>query len=221
LLQIVQRYSAEHRILLLEDAAYRELTFAGEPPASIKSHDKGNEHVALVQTFSKPFAPGVKTGYGLLPRDLMGPAVAQKGNHDFGSAHLTQHLMLAALRSGLYAQHVAKLRERYAAKCRAMLEALDEHLGGFAPGETRWTKPNGGLYVYLTLPADVDTGRQSRLFSRAIAEGVLYVPGEYCYGPDPTRAIPRNQMRLSFGLAEIDAIREGVRRLAVAIRGRE
>jgi 2-aminoadipate transaminase len=217
--EIVRKYSAEHRILLLEDSAYRELTYEGDPPPSIKRCDKGNHYVALLQTFSKPFAPGVKTGYALLPRELVEPIILQKGNHDFGSANVTQHLLLAALREGVYARHVRELRATYVKKRDAMLEALDEHLAGFAPGQTHWTRPGGGLYVWLTLPPELDTGRDGALFSKAIAEGVLYVPGEYCYGPDPTRTLPHNQMRLSFGLPTIDQVRQGVARLARAIKG--
>jgi len=110
ILDIVKRYSqhpnADGRILLLEDAAYRELTFEGDPPPSIKKFDTTNEYVALLQTFSKPFSPGLKTGYGLLPQGLVEPVLLQKGNHDFGSNNLSQHLVLAAMKQGVYAEHV-------------------------------------------------------------------------------------------------------------------
>ncbi len=217
-LDIVRKYSREHRILLIEDAAYRELTYEGSPPPSIKRYDTRNEHVALLQTFSKPFAPGLKTGYALLPGDLVEPIIHQKGNHDFGSANFCQHLLLAAMRKGVYSRHLEQLRRQYASKRDAMLEALDEHLGDFAPGETHWTKPAGGLYVYLTLPGEFETGRGGELFKLALAEGVLYVPGEYCYGPDPTRRVPRNTIRLSFGVPTPEDIRTGIARLAHAIR---
>lgn len=215
--EIIRRFSAEHRILILEDAAYRELTYQGTPPPSIKKYDTTNEYVALLQTFSKPFAPGVKCGYALLPHDLVEPVVLQKGNHDFGSANLTQHLMLAAMRTGVYRHHVNELCANYAHKRDVMLEALEEQLGDIGDG-VHWTRPNGGLYIYLTLPEAVDTGRDSQLFGRAIEEGVLYVPGSFCYGPDPTRPIPNHQMRLSFGVAEPDEIRTGIERLARAIK---
>lgn len=219
LLDIVRRYSPDHRILLLEDAAYRELTYEGESPRSIKSYDTSNQFVALAHTFSKPFAPGLKTGFGLLPRDLVEPVLLQKGNHDFGSNNLSQHLLMAAVKNGVYAQHVRVLCEAYTAKRDAMLEALDEHLGDDRKGETHWTHPTGGLYIYLTLPDDADTSRSGELFQRALKEGVLYVPGEYCYGPDATRTAPRNTMRLSFGVPTVEKIREGIARLARAIRG--
>jgi len=99
-----------------------------------------------------------------------------------------------------------------------MLAALDEHLGDFAPGRTRWTRPTGGLYVWLTLPEELDTGPLSPLMQRALAEGVLYVPGEYCYGCDPVLKAPRSCMRLTFGVADVGQIHEGVARLARAIK---
>ncbi|MBI1372079.1 MAG: aminotransferase class I/II-fold pyridoxal phosphate-dependent enzyme [Phycisphaera sp.] len=216
LLEIVQRYSAEHRILLLEDAAYRELTYEGTAPPAIKTYDTDNKSVALLQTFSKPFSPGLKTGYGLLPRDLAERVLIQKGSHDFGSANICQHLLLRAMTEGVYAQHVKLLCKAYAAKRDAMLAALDEHLGD-VDGVT-WTRPSGGLYVWLTLPEGVDTGRGASLIDKAIAEGVLYVPGVYSYPDDATRTKPTNQMRLSFGLPGEAQIVEGIARLARAIR---
>ncbi len=218
LLDIVKKYSTEHRILLLEDAAYRELGYAGDAPPSIRRFDEDGDTVALVQTFSKPFAPGVKTGYGLLPRDLLDAVLEQKGNQDFGTGHLDQCMLLAALRTGVYQQHVRELRAAYKAKCDALLAALDKYLGDFEPIETTWTRPTGGMYVWLSLPKRFNTGRDGRLFERAVEEGMLYVPGGYCYGPDPTRDVPTHQMRLSFGLAEIEQIDEGVARLARAVK---
>src|SRR5436853_5365141 len=97
-----------------------------------------------------------------------------------------------------------------------MFTALNEHLGDFSGAH--WTHPRGGLYVWITLPEQIDTTRTGPLFDQAVHDGVLYVPGSYCYGPDPTRTIPRNTIRLSFGTATLDHIREGISRLASAIR---
>jgi 2-aminoadipate transaminase len=222
ILRIAQKFSKDHRILLMEDAAYRELTFEGEPPKSIRRHESSipadQRQVALLQTFSKPFAPGFKVGYGLLPPQLIEKIGLLKDNLDFGTANLSQHLVLRAMTSGLYENHVAMLRRRYHEKATCMLSALKQHLGDFCPARTHWTHPRGGLYVWLTLPDEIDTTRSSPLFEQAIHEGVLYVPGSYCYGPDPTRQVPRNTIRLSFGTATLDHIREGIRRLACAIR---
>lgn len=222
ILRIVQKYSANHRILLLEDAAYRELTFEGEPPRSIRRYESnaeaGSHQVALLQTFSKPFAPGFKVGYGLLPRELVEKVGLLKDNLDFGTANMSQHLVFRAMTSGLYDRHVQVLRRRYHEKAKCMLTALNQHLGDFCAGETHWTQPHGGLYVWLTLPEYIDTTRTGPLFEQAIREGVLYVPGSYCYGPDPVRRIPRNTIRLSFGTATLEHIPQGIERLAKAIR---
>lgn len=220
LLEIVRKYSQHPRgggrILLIEDAAYRELTYGHRPPRSIWSYDTDRQYVALLQTFSKPFAPGLKTGYGLLPADLVQPVLRVKGNHDFGSANFSQHLLLEALRRGVYAKHVQRLCESYAAKRDAMLEALARELGDTA--DVTWTRPTGGLYVWLTLPSSIDTGRDGTLFHEALRRGVLYVPGAFCFGADPTRQVPRHTIRLSFGVPTVKQIHDGVKRLANAIR---
>jgi len=218
ILQLVRAYSTERRICVLEDAAYRELCYDEPAPRTLKSRDEQGAHVVLVMTFSKPFSPGLRTGYAVVPDELLGPMVHQKGNHDFGSSNFAQHVLLHALRSGDYARHVEVLRRRYRSKRDAMLAALERHLGDFEPQQTHWTRPAGGLYVYLTLPEWLDTGKGGRLWSAALAEGVVYVPGEYCYGPDPQRRPERNHLRLTFGTVDEDAIEEGVARLARAIR---
>ncbi len=218
LLELVRSYSTQQRICVLEDAAYRELHCGAPPPPSIKSLDRANAQVVLAQTFSKPFAPGLRTGYAFLPDDLVGPVLDQKGSHDFGSSNFSQHLLWRAMTSGAYAAHVEALRRRYRQKRDAILEALRRHLGDFQPAETSWTRPGGGLYVYLTLPRWMDTGPEGPLFAAAMAEGVLYVPGEYCYGPDPRRQVERNHMRLTFGTVGVEEIAEGVARLGRAIR---
>ncbi|OPX25109.1 MAG: hypothetical protein B1H04_00670 [Planctomycetales bacterium 4484_123] len=218
MLDVVRAYSTEHRICIIEDAAYRELSVDSPPPPSIKSFDRDNAQVVLAQTFSKPFAPGLRSGYAVLPDDLIGPVLDQKAVHDFGSSNFAQHLLLRAMRTGAYAEHVELLRRRYRAKRDAMLSALAGELGDFEPTATRWTRPGGGLYVWLTLPEWMDTGKDGALFAQALREGVVYLPGEFCYGPDRQRRIPTNHMRLTFGTVCEPAIREGIARLARAIR---
>jgi 2-aminoadipate transaminase len=214
LFELVQRFSRQHRILIVEDAAYRELRYEGDDLPSIKSFDRSNQYVALAMTFSKPWAPGIKTGYGFLPRDLVPAVVRIKGNHDFGSANLVQHAMLQSLRNGDYARHVRHLVEHYRRKRDTLLQALEE----FFPKHwgIRWWHPRGGLYVWVVCPKELDTGPNGPLLRRAIEEGVLYVPGEFCYPPGMDN-VPRHEMRLSFGLARLPELREGVRRLARAI----
>ena len=200
LLELVRRYSRRQRIFILEDAAYRELRYEGEDSPSIKSFDRDNTHVILALTFSKPCAPGLKTGYGFLPRDLMGPLLRLKGNHDFGSNNFTQYLLDRLLETGAYDRHVAgpEVRGRVGTD--------------LCPG-VAWTHPKGGMYVWLTFPPDMDTGPNSPLMSAALREGVLYVPGQFCY---VNGAVPTNEARLCFGVVPTERIGEAIRRLSRA-----
>jgi 2-aminoadipate transaminase len=216
LLELARRYSRRHRILVLEDAAYRELRYDGPDLPSIKSFDTDNSHVILALTFSKPCSPGLKTGYGFLPRELVGPLIRLKGNHDFGSNNFTQHLLAGMLASGAYDRHVRHLCGVYRTKRDTLLAALTEAFRDW-PG-VRWTRPDGGLYVWLTFPPDVNTGPDSPLMQAALAEGVLYVPGQFCYVGGANRPVPTNEARLSFGVAPPEQLREAVRRLAAAAR---
>jgi 2-aminoadipate transaminase len=214
LLDVVRRFSdrAGHRILILEDAAYRELRYDGPALPSIKSFDADNRFTVLTHTFSKPFAPGIKTGYTAMPADLIHAVLQQKGNHDFGSSSLAQHVALEAMRSGAYLAHGGLLRNAYRAKRDAMLAALDRHMPQ-APG-LHWTRPSGGLYVWLTLPESIDASRNGPMFGACVDHGVIYVPGDYCFQPDAAGRVPTNHLRLSFGQVAPDQIEPGIERLA-------
>lgn len=217
LVDVARRFSRNHRILVLDDAAYRELRYDGPTWPSLKAFDPDNQFTAVCMTFSKCLAAGLKTGYAFLPDDLVDAVLRQKGNHDFGSGNFAQHIIYRAVREGVYDQHSRMLCDTYRAKRDAMLEALDKHLGDLKPA-AHWLRPSGGMYVWLTLPESIHTGRDQWLFRRCVEKGVLYVPGEYCYVPCPDcKPIPQNQMRLSFGTQNPSSIREGVCRLAEAI----
>lgn len=214
LYDLVRRFSRRQRIFILEDAAYRELRYQGRDVPSIKSLDRDNRQVIYALTFSKACAPGVKTGYGLLPGELVGPLLRLKGNHDFGSCNLTQHILDGLLASGAYDRHVTQLRSVYRAKRDALLGAL---ASGFQDRpEVVWTHPEGGLYVWVRFPPDVDTGPNSPLMRACAREGVLYVPGQCCYVPGPDLAVPTCEARLCFGVVPLERIEEAVRRLARA-----
>lgn len=213
LLALAERYSREHRIYVIEDAAYRELRFSGPDQASLRAHDTSGESVIYAGTFSKSFSPGLRVGFGVLPKSLL-PAVSSiKGNIDFGSPYLNQCILSEVLRLGLYEPHVELLRSLYASKAACMLSALDEHVG--ALGVCSYERPKGGLYVWLTLPAGTSTGPDSQLFARARELGVLYVPGQYCFPGSSEQQ--SNCVRLSFGVQSEQRIRLGVQKLAAAI----
>jgi 2-aminoadipate transaminase len=215
-LRLAQQYSRQNPIYILEDAAYRELRYDGQPISSIWSRPGGDERVILAMTFSKSFSPGVRTGFGVLPRPLMTPVCNLKGNLDFGSSQWNQSLLTHVLLSGAYMTHLEQVKSSYRTKRDALLRAADEFLSDI-PGVT-WLRPEGRLYVWLSLPEHIETGFASPLFQIATRQhGVMYVPGELCFpsGQEHTHA---HQMRLSFGVLPPHDLREGIRRLSGAIR---
>ncbi len=213
--EIARKWSRDHQLFVLDDAAYRELRYDGEERPSVWSFDEARDTVVLAQTFSKSFSPGVRVGMGVLPKSLVGPVCDLKGNDDFGSANLNQHLLATVLSSGQYESHVSEVRAAYRVKRDAMLAALDREFAT-VPGVS-WLRPDGGLYVWLSLPEQIETGFSSTLFHLATKRHrVMYVPGEICY-PSGSAAVRKNQMRLSFGVQDAPGIREGIRRLAAAV----
>lgn len=216
--QIARKWSRHQRLFVLEDAAYRELRYDGEERPSVWGADETRDSVILAQTFSKSFSPGVRVGYGVLPKELVSPVCDLKGNVDFGSANMNQHLLASVLASDRYVSHVDQVRDAYRSKRDAMLVALDREFTGVA-GVT-WLRPEGGLYVWLSLPEHIESGFKSEMFHLAVkSHRVMYVPGELCYPPgSPLQQ--KNQMRLSFGVQDVAGIAEGIKRLAAAVRER-
>ena len=214
-LELLRRYErvAGHPIYLMEDAAYRELGFAGKPAPSALAVKGAVDRVIYLGTYSKPFATGVRVGFGILPEELLTPVLRIKGNHDFGTSNLPQQLVSRSLASGLYEKNLARVQRRYRAKAKAMPDAMGEHL----PESAQWEQPEGGLNVWAAMPRKVNTGMKSNFFKKVLDRNVLYVPGGLCYVDDPTRAKPGHEMRLSFGAATEDDIREGIRRLGQSI----
>ena len=213
---IAKRWSKRQRILILEDAAYRELRFEGADPTSIWGFDKNREHVILAHTFSKSFSPGIRMAYGVIPRELINPVQDIKGNFDFGSPCISQKILAQVLASGRYAGHVEHLQKAYAIKRDAMLAAAEKYFGEI-PG-CSWLSPLGGLYVWMSAPDGIDTGYSGELFRQAAkVQKVMYVPGSISY-PDGSPLQRHNEMRLSFGVESIEQIDEGMRRLSVALK---
>ncbi len=216
LLKLLKKFErdARHPIYLLEDAAYRGLRFAGKDVPSALAAPGAAERVIYTGTFSKPFATGVRVGYGILPKPLFTAVKHIKGNHDFGTSNLLQHLVARALASGIYRRHVARLQKRYAHKARVMKLAIKKHF----PPAVEWWEPEGGLYFWVRLPHGLPSGIKSKVFSTALKNDVLYVPGEICYADDTARRKPNHEMRISFGNASEEDIREGIKRLGAGLR---
>jgi 2-aminoadipate transaminase len=215
LVELARKWSKTHRIFVLEDAAYRGLGFEGGDPPTLWSLDALGETVILAGTFSKTLSPGIKLGYGVLPEALVEPIVALKGNHDFGSANFNQQLLEQILADGSYDRHVRGLTEIYRRKCGAFLSALEKYVRPIDQ-EIRWTRPQGGLFVWMTVPEGLDTGFHGPLFTQCVQEGVIYVPGDYAFAPEPL-PVPKAHIRLTFGVPGEPELIEGTRRLGQAL----
>ena len=215
-IRILRRYerAAGHPIYLVEDAAYRELRFQGDDIPSALTVPGARDRVVYGGTYSKPFATGVRVGFGILPARLLQVVLRVKANHDFGTSNLLQQLMRVAMDSGVYQRHLEVLRSRYAKKAKAMVRAMHEHF----PKEVEWREPRGGLYVWARLPRRIRTGLKSPLFETALRNEVLYVPGGLCYAEDLTRRRPDHEMRISFGGEKVNNLRRGVERLGGSMR---
>jgi 2-aminoadipate transaminase len=215
LVELARRWSKKHRIFVLEDAAYRGLSFAESEPSTVWSFDENADTVILARTFSKTLSPGLKIGYGVFPEALAGPILRLKANHDFGSAHFNQVLLERILGDGSYDRHVASLVEMYRRKCAVFLAAIAAHVGTL-DFEVEWTKPLGGLFVWMTVPAALDTSFEGALFPQCVREGLIYVPGDHAFAREP-EPVPRNHLRLTFGVPSQAELVEGARRLGAAL----
>ena len=215
LVDLARRWSKGRRIYILEDAAYRGLNYEGDEPSSVWRHDPEGETVIYARTFSKTFSPGMKLGFGVLPAELLGPVVSLKGNHDFGTTNLTQQILARVLADGTYERHVQGLIGMYRRKRDTILRALDEQFGG-VDGSVAWTRPKGGMFVWLSVPEGVDLGVKGPVVPRCLEQGVLYIPGSFAFPGEPG-PVPTNYARICFGVPSEVELTEGVRRLSAAL----
>lgn len=215
ILEIVCRWSGDQRIHLIADEAYRSLQYEGENVPSIRSLDHDGQTVIVAGTFSKSFSPGMRVGWGILPAEMVDPLLDQKGNIDFGSPFFNQRVMREVVSSALYGDHIEKIRAAYQEKRDTLLAAASDHLAMIKG--VKWQPPTGGLYVWLELPGEVNTGPGGTLMAAAINAGVLYVPGEYCF-PSEGEGVRYNYIRLSYGVQAVERIEQGIEALARAIQ---
>lgn len=201
---------------VVEDAAYRDLYFTGQPTApSVLAMREWEAFPKLyLSTLTKPFATGLKIGYGYCTdHEWLSRMLHTKGHHDFGSANFNQAILERVLSEGGVQAQLGRIRPMYETKMQVLHETLCEY--GLAQASWQWSRPAGGLYLWLQGPETLDTALTSEFCHRCIAAGVLYVPGDLCFGDD----VPRNFIRLSFGVLGEEALREAGRRFAqVALR---
>ncbi len=190
----------KHDIMIFEDDCYADLTFSGErPPAFYSLDDEGR--VIYCGTFSKTIGPALRVGYLVADWKFIAQCLPLKT--DAGTGALEQ-VTLAEYCPAHFDDHVQQLTGLFKEKCDAIQEALAENFGAAA----EFRAPEGGIFIWVTLPKEVDT---SKLFAAAQAEGVMINPGrEWVADPDTGK----NSLRLCFGQPTVEQIREGVARLA-------
>lgn len=193
--------AVEYDFLVLEDDAYGELHYDGADVSPLAAMDDTGR-VLRVGTFSKTIAPGVRTGWLVAHEEIRAQVrrMAAGGTNTFTLSTLGRYF-----EAGHYGPVVRDLREAYAARRDRMLDSLDRHM----PTEAAWTEPDGGFFVWVELPADIDA---DAMLETAADEGVTYLPGSHFFVGDE----PSNGLRLSFSHASFEAMDEGVAALARA-----
>lgn len=200
------RIAGEEDLLIVEDIPYRWLRYRGDPIPTVAALDK-EKRVIVLLTFSKILAAGLRVGALVGPQEVVNAVVTMKQGADLCGPSLTQRLVVRFLSDYDVRGHIARLCQHYKVKLEAMLAALARHM----PEEAKWTRPEGGLFVWAELPQAVDT---TKMLERALARKVAYVPGQ----PFFADGSGQNTMRLSFALASADEIEKGIQRLGHVVK---
>ncbi|HMJ35652.1 MAG TPA: PLP-dependent aminotransferase family protein [Baekduia sp.] len=197
--------AAEREILVLEDNPYGLLRYEGEPLPTLMSL-AGGEYIIYLGTFSKILSAGLRLGWAVAPAPVLAKMNMGKQGADLCSSSLTQHFVAQYFAEGRWEPYLQSLRQLYRGRRDTLLGALAEHF----PAEATWTQPQGGLFVWATLPEYLDT---TDLLARALQRNVAFVPGRGAYLDGRGAA----SMRLNFSGVSDAEIREGVRRIGEVI----
>ena len=197
--------AAQRELLVVEDNPYGLLRFEGEPLPSLLTLDAGRGNVVYLGSFSKIISPGIRMGWTVSPQAIYQKMVFGKQATDLCSSPFTQLFVHGFVSSGAWRDYVERLCGIYRSRCNAMVQALSEEF----PDDASWTVPQGGFFVWATVPG-IHTGD---MLAKAIGENVAYVQGSAFYqdgqGVD--------SMRLSFSAVPEERLVEGVRRLGGVI----
>lgn len=198
---------ARLRVPLIEDDPYGALSYNGEPlPKLLNMNPAG---VVYMGSFSKVLTPGIRLGYAVAPVPLARKMEQAKQATDLHTAQLTQMVVHEVVKDGFLTEHIPTIRKLYAAQCQSMLDALQE----FFPEGATWTRPQGGMFIWVTLPAHINS---MELLEAAVAQNVAFVPGAPFYANTPAS----NTLRLSFVTVPPEQIRVGVEKLGKLIAAR-
>ena len=195
----------EREILVVEDNPYGLLRYGGEGLPPLYSLD-GGDYVLYVGTLSKILSPGIRIGWACAPPPVMAKLVLGKGAADLCTSTLSQYFVREYFAEGRWLEYVAELSRIYRGRRDAMLEAL----GRYFPRQATWTSPEGGLFVWATMPDYIDT---TDLLAKALRQNVAFVPGEAAF----VDGRGSDSMRLNFSAQTEDEIREGIRRIGAVV----
>jgi 2-aminoadipate transaminase len=197
----------EYGVLVIEDDPYGRLRYEGGHILPLKALDSDN--VVYLGTFSKIFAPGLRLGWMSAPAPVRAKVLLAKQGADLCGSNFTQSIVQRYFGHERWRVVLRDLTDVYRERRDAMLAALTEHF----PPEARWTVPEGGFFVWVTLPKHLDTGA---VLAEAVEHGVTFVPGDGFYADGRGSS----SMRLAFCFAEPERITEGIRRLGEVLEDR-
>ncbi|KAA0890969.1 PLP-dependent aminotransferase family protein [Pusillimonas sp. ANT_WB101] len=197
------------QVPIIEDDPYGELRYAGEAlPGLLGLGRAAGATVIRLGSFSKVLAPGLRLGYIVAPRPIISKLVQIKQATDLHTASLTQMAVYETIKDGFLDTHLPVVRQLYKEQCGYMLDAIEEHF----PSTCSWTKPDGGMFIWVTLPAHIDG---SKLLEQAVARNVAFVPGAPFFAGEGRQD---NTLRLSFVTVSEAKIREGIAILGELIK---
>lgn len=217
LIELAERYE----VAIIEDDPYSQLRFEGEDLPSLlslefarrQSDEQENQfyqgNVILLNTFSKVLTPGLRVAWIVAPAEVIRKLTLAKQGTDLHTATFNQMIAYELARDGFLEQHVPLLRKLYRERRDAMLAALDEYF----PDTVSWTRPQGGLFLWVTVPEGIDTGQ---LLGDALEYRIAFVPGAAFHA----NGGGTNTMRLSFSNVNPAQIEEGIRRLGKLLHTR-
>ncbi|HEX6025807.1 MAG TPA: PLP-dependent aminotransferase family protein [Solirubrobacter sp.] len=204
----VAEAAAEANLWLVEDDPYSALRLDGEPVDLLAAQPAARDRTIVIQTLSKVLSPGLRIGYVRAPQALRGPLAVAKQAADLHTSTVAQLAAARWLETHDLTTHIRSLGAHYRPRRDALLAGLQEHL----PAGSRWTRPEGGLFIWIALPDGHDA---TAVLPRAIERGVAFVPGLYFYAGEPRP----ETLRVSFATATPAELHEGAARLGAAIGG--
>jgi 2-aminoadipate transaminase len=196
----------EYDLLIIEDAPYSELRYTGEAVKPMKTMDVDGR-VIYLGTFSKVLAPGFRVAWCIAEQDLLNKLVIVKQSSDLCTNTFGQYIAAEYLTRGYIDEHLENIKKLYKGKMLCMLAAMDKYF----PPEAKWTRPEGGMFIWVTLPENIDT---KEMFTRALEHNVAYVHGASFFA----NKNGKNTMRLNFTYATDEQIDEGIKRLGQTIK---